>query len=119
MTTVAIAFAAEIGTEAGMAAPACLDAPAYEGLGSTLVGKNSSVGLLAITVTCFPVVVLAPITDGSTVVAAFYCGPAAAPPVRSWGRARLGGVLGGLLGATDELARAAVVHVGVATWTLS
>ncbi|TVT93597.1 adenosylcobinamide-GDP ribazoletransferase, partial [Haloferax volcanii] len=39
--------------------------------------------------------------------------------VRSWGRARLGGVSGDLLGATNELARAAAVHAGVVTWTLS
>lgn len=116
---VAIALAAEVGAKAGMATLVCLGAPAHEGLGSALVGENSSAGLLAVAVACLPVVALAPVTGGPAVVAALCCGPVVALLVRSWGRARLGGVSGDLLGATNELARAAAVHAGVVTWTLS
>ncbi|KTG30999.1 adenosylcobinamide-GDP ribazoletransferase [Haloferax profundi] len=115
---VAIALAAEVGAKAGMATLVCLGDPAHEGLGSALVGENDPSGLLAVVVSCLPVVALAPVTGGPAVVAALVCGPIVALLVRSWGRQRLGGVSGDVLGATNELARATAIHVGVVTWTL-
>ncbi|KAB1192353.1 adenosylcobinamide-GDP ribazoletransferase [Haloferax sp. MBLA0076] len=115
---VAIALAAEVGAKAGMATLVCLGDPAHEGLGSALVGENDPSGLLAVVVSCLPVVALAPVTGGPAVVAALVCGPVVALLVRSWGRQRLGGVSGDVLGATNELARATAIHVGVVTWTL-
>jgi adenosylcobinamide-GDP ribazoletransferase len=115
---VAIAVAAEVGAKAGMATLVCLGESAHEGLGSALVGANDSSGLLAVAVVCLPLVALAPVTGGPAVVATLVCGPLVALLVRAWGREHLGGVSGDLLGATNELARATAIHVGVVTWTL-
>lgn len=115
---VVVALAAEVGAKAGMATLVCLGTPAHDGLGSALVGENAPSGLFAVAVACLPVVALAPLTGGPAVVATLACGPVVALLVRSWGRTHLGGVSGDLIGATNELARATAIHVGVVTWTL-
>ncbi|WP_396610588.1 adenosylcobinamide-GDP ribazoletransferase [Haloferax sp. S1W] len=115
---VAIAVAAEVGAKAGMATLVCLGDPAHEGLGSALVGENSPSGLIAVAVACLPAVALAPLTGEIAVIVTLVCGPVVALVVRSWGRTHIGGVSGDLIGATNELARAAAIHVGVVTWTL-
>ncbi|WP_416838702.1 adenosylcobinamide-GDP ribazoletransferase [Haloferax sp. DFSO52] len=113
-----IALAAEVGAKAGMATLVCLGTPAHDGLGSALVGENGPSGLLGVAVMCLPLVALAPATGALAVVAALLCGPLVALLLRSWGRTHLGGVSGDLIGATNELARATAIHVGVVTWTL-
>ncbi|SEK33281.1 adenosylcobinamide-GDP ribazoletransferase [Haloferax larsenii] len=115
---VAIAVAAEVGAKAGMATLVCLGDPAHEGLGSALVGENGPLGLFRVAVACLPAVALAPLTGEAAVFTALACGPLVALVVRSWGRNHLGGVSGDLIGATNELARATAIHVGVVTWTL-
>lgn len=115
---VAIAIAAEVGAKAGMATLVCLGQPAHEGLGSALVGENGHRRLLGVTIACLPLALLAPIAGGWPVAAAFACGPAVALMMRSWGRTRLGGVSGDLIGATNELTRACAIHIGVVVWTL-
>ncbi|AFK18300.1 adenosylcobinamide-GDP ribazoletransferase [Haloferax mediterranei ATCC 33500] len=115
---VAIAVAAEVGAKTGMATLVCLGEPAHEGLGSALVGENGQSGLFAVAVACLPVAALALLAGGLGVIAALVCGPVVALALRSWGRTKLGGVSGDLLGATNELARAAAIHVGVVAWTL-
>jgi adenosylcobinamide-GDP ribazoletransferase len=44
---------------------------------------------------------------------------ATALAVERWANAHLGGVSGDVLGATNELARLAALHLGVIAWTLS
>lgn len=110
---------AEVGTRTDIAALAYLGTSTHEGLGSVLVNENSSAGFLAVTVACLPVVVPAPVADDPAVVMAFCCRPVAALLICSWGHAHLDGASGGLLGATNELTRVAVVHAGMVTWTPS
>ncbi|KAB1197183.1 MULTISPECIES: adenosylcobinamide-GDP ribazoletransferase [Haloferax] len=116
---VVIALTAEVSAKTGMATLVCLGTPAHDGLGSALVGENAPSGLLAVAVVCLPVVALAPDTGLLAIVVTLLCGPVVALLVRAWGRNHLGGVSGDLIGATNELARATAIHVGVVTWTLS
>ncbi|ELZ91949.1 cobalamin 5-phosphate synthase [Haloferax mucosum ATCC BAA-1512] len=115
---VTIAVAAEVGAKAGMATLVCLGEPAHEGLGSALVGETDASALFGVAVACLPALALGLFTGGIGVVAAVACGPVVALALRSWGQTRLGGVSGDLIGATNELARAAALHVGVVVWTL-
>ncbi|WP_410765585.1 adenosylcobinamide-GDP ribazoletransferase [Haloferax sp. DFSO60] len=115
---IAIAIAAEVGAKVGMAMLVCLGTPAHEGLGSALVGENDRSHLFGVAVACLPLVLLAARSGGWAVLAAFACGPLVALAMRSWGQTRLGGVSGDLIGATNELSRAAAIHTGVVVWTL-
>ncbi|MFC7204529.1 adenosylcobinamide-GDP ribazoletransferase [Haloferax namakaokahaiae] len=116
---VAIAVAAEVGAKAGMATLVCIGSPAHEGLGSALVGENGTDRLLGVAFASLPLALLAAYAGGWAILAAFACGPLVALAMRSWGRNRLGGTSGDLIGATNELARASAIHIGVVVWTLS
>ncbi|WP_380678603.1 adenosylcobinamide-GDP ribazoletransferase [Salinigranum sp. GCM10025319] len=115
---VAIALAAEVGAKTGMATLVCLGDAAHEGLGSALTESADATALLPVVVACVPVLALAPPLGVPAVVAALLGGPAVSLLVLRWSRAALGGISGDVLGATNELGRAAGVHAGVVAWAL-
>jgi len=109
----AVVVAAEVGAKLGMAALACLGAPAHEGLGSAFT-HHSPAGLAA------PAVVAAPLAlVGAPAIAALLGALGAALAVRRWFDATLGGINGDAFGAANELGRLAGLHLGVIAWTLS
>ncbi|WP_101295546.1 adenosylcobinamide-GDP ribazoletransferase [Halegenticoccus soli] len=114
-----LAVAAEVGAKVGMALLICLGDAAHEGLGSELVDEARPASLPPVLVAAVPAVLFAPFGSGAALAAALAAGPVAALLVGRWARIRLGGVSGDVLGAANELGRAAAVHAGVIAWTVS
>ncbi|MFC7075609.1 adenosylcobinamide-GDP ribazoletransferase [Haloarcula halophila] len=114
LVAVALVVAAEVSAKLAMATVACLGRPSHEGFGATVVGDKRPVDLAGPLAVTIPVAVLA--VPGTAV--AVVAGLAVAALVRRWAHARLDGVGGDVLGATNELARAAALHAGVAATAL-
>ena len=111
---VAVVVASEVGAKLGMATLACLGRPSHEGFGATMLDGNGPADLLVALVATLPVAALAtPATAVSVSV-----GLAVSLLVRRWATTTLGGVGGDVFGATNELARVAALHAGVAAWYL-
>ena len=118
MTAFRLAVAAEVGAKLGMVLVICYGRPAHEGLGSQLVGQLGRADYGPAVLVAIPAVLLAP--DGSTValLGAVVAGPLVGAATLTWGHLALGGVTGDVIGATNELARAVGLHLGVAVWIL-
>jgi adenosylcobinamide-GDP ribazoletransferase len=114
LVAVALVVAAEVSAKLAMATVACLGRPSHEGFGATVVGDKDPVDLLGPLVATAPAAVL--VVPGT--VAAALASLATAVSVRRWARARLDGVGGDVLGATNELARVAALHAGVVATSL-
>lgn len=109
-----IVVAAEVGAKLGMAVVVCLGSAGHEGLGSQLTERANPWSV------AFPALVALP------VVAVTWPHPAAgvaliaavvvALAVLAWANARLGGVSGDVIGATNEIIRVVALHAGVVAW---
>jgi adenosylcobinamide-GDP ribazoletransferase len=110
MTSLRLVIAAEVGAKLGMVLVICYGRPAHEGLGSQLVGRLDRADYGPAVLVAAPAILLAP--GGST---AGLLGAVVAGPL-TWGYRALGGVNGDVIGATNELARAVGLHLGVAVW---
>jgi adenosylcobinamide-GDP ribazoletransferase len=91
---------------------------AHDGLGSALADAVGPDTLLPVAVALLPAVVFAPALGEAAVVAALAAPVATAWLVGRWAEGHLGGVSGDVLGAANELGRAAGLHAGVIAWTL-
>ncbi|WP_313692265.1 adenosylcobinamide-GDP ribazoletransferase [Halorarum halobium] len=113
-----LVVAAEVAAKAAMATVVCLGSATHEGLGSALSEHASARSLVPVLLLAAPAALL---TWPGVVPAAatLATGPLVALLVLRWARATLGGVSGDVIGATNELARVAALHVGVVAWTLS
>ena len=118
LTAFRLAIAAEVGAKLGMALVICYGRPAHEGLGSQLVGRLDRADYGPAVLVAAPTVLLAP--GGSTIalLGAVAAGPLVGAATLTWGYRALGGVTGDMIGATNELARAVGLHLGVALWIL-
>ncbi|TKX75643.1 adenosylcobinamide-GDP ribazoletransferase [Halorubrum sp. GN11_10-6_MGM] len=125
---VVLVVAAEVGAKGGTATLVCVGDAPHEGLGSALTGESGPRALVGVALATAPAALLgAPFLrpGPGSFGAAFY--PAAtvagalavAGVAYVWANARLGGVSGDVLGATNELARVVGLHAGVIAWTLS
>ncbi|QLG64121.1 adenosylcobinamide-GDP ribazoletransferase [Halorarum salinum] len=112
-----LVVAAEVGAKAGTALLVCLGDPGHEGLGSRVVGEAGPVDLVLVAALALPAAV-AGFSTFPALVAALLAAPAVALLVKRWADRRLGGVTGDVLGAANELGRAAALHAGVVAWTL-
>ena len=116
-TAVGLVVAAEVGAKLGLATLSALGTAPYDGFGAQLVRPADTADLFVPVVLALPAVPLAwPSLAAGVAVAV---GPVVALTARRWARANLGGVSGDVFGATNELARAVALHVGVVAWTLS
>lgn len=111
---VAVVVASEVGAKLGMATLACLGTPSHEGFGATMLDGNGPADLALALIVTLPVAALS--TPATTVSVSVGLGVSLA--VRRWATTTLGGVGGDVFGATNELARAAALHAGVAAWYL-
>ncbi len=111
-----VVVAADVGAKLAMVAVLARGTATHEGLGSALSSSaNRStlpLGLLlalpaAILTLPHPAAAIAVAVGGGTGVI-----------VERWGRDRLGGINGDVLGATNEVARLAALLAGVIAWTL-
>ena len=118
MTAFRLAVAAEVGAKLGMTLVVCYGRPAHEGLGSQLVDRVDRAAYGPAVIVAAPAILLAP--QGSTValLGALAAGPLVAAATLTWGYRALGGVNGDVIGATNELARAVGLHLGVSLWIL-
>ena len=120
---VVLVVAAEVGAKAAMATLVCVGDAAHEGLGSALTEESGPRALVGVAVATVPVVLLGRLAVRADAVVFLAAVLAAAAGVAAvaylWADARLGGVSGDVLGATNELARVAALHAGVIAWTLS
>jgi adenosylcobinamide-GDP ribazoletransferase len=114
LVAVALVVAAEVSAKLAMAAVACLGRPSHEGFGATVAGDKRPTDLLGPLAVVVPVAVLVVPATAAAVLA----GLVVAVLVRRWARARLDGVGGDVLGATNELARVGALHAGVAATAL-
>ncbi|WP_324756627.1 adenosylcobinamide-GDP ribazoletransferase [Haloarcula montana] len=114
LVAVALVVAAEVSAKLAMATVACLGRPSHEGFGATVVGDKQPTDLAGPLAVTAPLAVLVVPATAVAVLA----GLAVAALVRRWAHARLDGVGGDVLGATNELARAAALHAGVAATAL-
>jgi len=109
---------AEVGAKAAMALVVCVGTASHEGLGSALTSSAAPRSFLPVALVAAPAALLGwpAVAPGlATLLAAL----AVAAGTTRWANARLGGVSGDVVGATNELARVAALHAGVVTWTLS
>ena len=116
MTAFRLVVAAEVGAKLGMVLVICYGRSAHEGLGSQLVDRLDRADYGPAVVVAAPAVLLAP--GGSTIalLGAIAAGPLVGAVTLTWGYRSLGGVTGDVIGATNELARAAGLHLGVSLW---
>jgi len=125
----ALLVACEVLAKTGVALLAAFGAPAHEGLGERVVGASGpAAGVLtaAVALACCGAVLAVATRFGAdgrllavAVGGALLAGAAATALAGAWGRSRLGGVSGDVLGATNELSRLTALHAGVIAWTLS
>lgn len=119
---VALVLAAEVGAKLAMATLVCRGTPAHEGFGSSFLDGATVRDLWLSVGVAVPVVAVGAIAGLPGVLAAvvaLLAAVATALAVERWANAHLGGVSGDVLGATNELARLAALHLGVIAWTLS
>ncbi|MDQ2073178.1 adenosylcobinamide-GDP ribazoletransferase [Haloarcula sp. H-GB4] len=114
LVAVSLVLAAEVGAKLAMATLACVGRPSHEGFGATVINGNGPGHLVSSLAAALPAAVVA--VPAATV--AVLTGPLLALGISGWADRRLGGVSGDAFGATNELARAAALHVGVAAWSL-
>jgi adenosylcobinamide-GDP ribazoletransferase len=118
LTAAAVVLAAEVSAKAGLAVMVTRSPAAHEGLGSAFVDAAGGRSLWPVALALVPALVLAPWRGGPAVLAALVAGVLVARFLARWATRRLGGVSGDVLGAGNELARAAAIHAGVVAWTL-
>ena len=120
---VVLVVVAEVGAKAAMATLVCVGDAAHEGLGSALTEPAGPGALVAVALATGPALLLgwlAARPDAVVFVAAVLVAAAGVAALAlAWATARLGGVSGDVLGATNEIARVAALHAGVIAWTLS
>ena len=119
---VVLVVVAEVSAKAAMATLVCVGDAAHEGLGSALTESTGPGALAGVALATAPTLLLGWLVGRpATVVVAAVLGTAAgvAALALAWATARLGGVSGDVLGATNEVARVAALHAGVIAWTLS
>lgn len=111
-----VVVAAEVGAKLATAAVVCLGTATHDGLGAALTGAATRRDLLAPLVVALPATLLT--WPSPAAAAATAAALATGLLALGWSRRRLGGVSGDVMGATNELARAAALLAGVTTWTL-
>lgn len=124
---VGVVVASEVGAKLAMATLVCRGTPSHDGFGAAFLRQSDDGDLgMAVAVT-IPTVLLAGLLAypfGSrrgvlAAIAALLAAVGVALVVERWAEARLGGIGGDALGATNDLARIAALHAGVILWTLS
>lgn len=118
MTAFRLAVAAEVGAKLGMVLVICYGRPAHEGLGSQLVDRLDRADYGPAVLVAVPAVLLAPGESTIALLGAIAAGPLVGAVTLTWGYRSLGGVTGDVIGATNELARAVALHLGVSLWIL-
>lgn len=118
MVAFRLAVAAEVGAKLGMVLVICYGRPAHEGLGSQLVGRLDRSAYGPAVLVAAPAVLAAPNGTTAALLGAVVAGPLVGAAMLTWGHAALGGVNGDVIGATNELARAVGLHLGVSVWIL-
>lgn len=118
MVAFRLVVAAEVGAKLGMVLVICYGRPAHEGLGSQLVGRLDRADYGPAVVVAVPAVLLAPNGSTAALLGAVAAGPLVGAATLTWGHLALGGVNGDVIGATNELARAVGLHLGVTVWVL-
>jgi adenosylcobinamide-GDP ribazoletransferase len=118
MTAFRLVVAAEVGAKLGMGLVICYGRPAHEGLGSQLVGRLDPSAYGPAVLVAVPAVLAAPNESTAALLGCVVAGPLVGAVMLTWGHAALGGVNGDVIGATNELARAVGLHLGVTLWIL-
>ena len=118
MTAFRLAVAAEVGAKLGMVLVISYGRPAHEGLGSQLVGTLDHRAFGGALLVSLPVLAFAPPGATMALVGAFVAGPLVGLAMLTWGHRALGGVNGDVIGATNDIARAVALHLGVSAWIL-
>lgn len=116
--TVLLVITAEVGAKLGMAVLVCLGVAAHDGLGSALISNARPRSVVPAILLSIPAALLT-WPRVAPAVATLLTALLTALVVLRWAQVNLGGVSGDVLGATNELARIAALHVGVIAWTLS
>jgi len=114
LVAVGIVIAAEVGAKLAMALVVCLGEASHEGFGSSFTEANAATDALGPVLAALPVLVLVPVAGTVALLASVGVALAAL----AWSARSLGGVSGDVIGATNELARLAALHLGVLAWTL-
>lgn len=107
--------AAEVGAKLGMAAVVCLGSAAHEGLGSQLTDRARPRSLAVPALVAVPVAAVT--WPHPAAGAALLASLVATAAVLAWANARLDGVSGDVIGATNEIARVVALHMGLIAWT--
>ena len=116
---VALVLAGEVGAKLAMATLVCRGSASHEGFGASFLDGHDGGDLALPILVALPAAGIAALVDAALAgVLALLAAVAVALALQRWADRNLGGVSGDVLGATNDLARVAALHVGVVVWTL-
>jgi len=110
-----LVVASEVGAKLAMATLVCRASTSHDGFGASFLNEVNAGDLWLPVAVALPAGLLADFSGFGPLLAAVVL----ALVVGRWADDTLGGVSGDVLGATNDLARLAALHVGVIVWTLS
>jgi len=109
-----LVVAAEVAAKLAMATLVALGSPAHDGFGAAVADETPPRGLLVPLALALPAAGLT--LPSIAAVAALASAVGVALALLWWARRRLDGLTGDVIGAANELARAAALHAGLVVW---